>query len=91
MTCKRIDKKDNINVKAVFTLSIEDEREQVAIDCLVYYFVMIPGELEEDIAFGLQFKKHDEQTDRHISRFIRNELEQTIEPVLDSSESTTQH
>lgn len=54
---KRIDKKDNISVKAVFSLPIENEQKQIAVDCLIYYFVIVPGELEEDIAFGYNLKK----------------------------------
>ena len=72
---KKISSKDNLIVKAVFSLPIDGEQKKVTVSCKVYYFVVVPGDAKEDVAFGLQFKKFDGQSVKYIGRHIRNELE----------------
>ena len=72
---KKINQDDNIIVKAVFSLPIKNESKQISVSCKLYYFVLLSDEKEEDIAFGLQFKKFDGNTVKYIGRHILSELE----------------
>ena len=75
---KKINPDDNIIVKAVFSLPIKNESKQISVSCKLYYFVLLSDEKEEDIAFGLQFKKFDGNTVKYIGRHILSELEPTL-------------
>ncbi len=72
---KRINAKDNVTIKAEFLLSVDDEQRKIIVFCKVYYFVIIPGGLEEDVAFGLKFKKFEGKSIKYIGQHILNELE----------------
>lgn len=72
---KRINVKDNVTIKAEFLLSVDGEQKKVVVSCKVYYFVIIPGGLEEDVAFGLKFKNFEGKSVMYIGQHILNELE----------------
>ena len=78
-TGKKIDQKHNLSVNAVFSLPINNEQKKVTVSCKVYYFVIITGNAEEDVAFGLQFKKFEGKSIKYIGRHILSELEPATE------------
>ena len=77
---KKIDQKHNITVNVNFSLPINNELKEVKVSCKVYYFVIIPGNTDEDVAFGLQFKKFEGQSIKYIGRHIFSELEPATDP-----------
>lgn len=81
---KKIDPRDNMMIKASFSLPIDNQLKDINVFCNVYYFVIVTDEKEEDIAFGLRFKKFEGQSIKHIGRHILYELEQA-EKVTDSN------
>lgn len=75
---KRISLDDNVTVNTKFFVQIEGEQHEVAVSCKIYYFLILPGVVGEDVAFGLKFMKFEGQSIRHIGSLIENELEPTI-------------
>jgi PilZ domain-containing protein len=88
---KKIDQEHNLTVKAVFSLPIDYEQKKITVSCEVYYFVIVPGDTEEDVAFGLQFKKFEGQSIKYIGRHILSELEPVTEPFDNNTDSITRH
>jgi hypothetical protein len=74
-TAKRITPRDNLMVKAQFSLPIEDELKTIRVDCKIYYFVILPGQGDEDVAFGLKFKNVEGRSVKHVGQHIMSELE----------------
>ncbi len=72
---RKINVKDNVTIKAEFLLPVDDEQRKIIVTCMVYYFVIIPGSLEEDVAFGLKFKNFEGKSIMYIDQHILNELE----------------
>jgi hypothetical protein len=72
---KRININDNVTIKAGFLLPVDDEQRKINVTCKIYYFVIIPGGLEEDVAFGLMFKNFEGKSIKYIGQHIQNELE----------------
>jgi hypothetical protein len=75
---KKIQHDDNIIVKAVFSLPINDELKEVRVLCRAYYFVLVDADKGEDVAFGLQFKQFEGDTVKYIGRHILSELEPNL-------------
>jgi len=78
---KNNDRKHNLIVNAVFSIPINNELNEVKVSCKVYYFVIVPGNAEEEVAFGLRFKKFEGKSIKYLGRYILNELEPVTEPL----------
>jgi PilZ domain len=75
---KKMSPDNNLIVNTKFTVPIEDKQHVVTVSCQIYYFVMLPDVVGEDIAFGLKFRKFEGQSIRYIGSLIENELEPTV-------------
>ncbi len=86
-----IDRKHNLIVNAVFSIPINNKLNEVKVSCKVYYFVIVPGNAKEDVAFGLRFKKFEGKSIKYAGRYILNELEPVTEPLPDNLDRIPRH
>lgn len=75
---KKIKAEDELLVRTEFELPLNDGQKRISVECKLYYFVMIPDEADEDIAFGLKFKTFSGKSIKYIGRHILNELEPAV-------------
>ncbi len=73
-----INLKEDIIVKTIFSLPINDEQKEIRVDCNVKYIVLLNDKSDGDIvAIGLNFKKFEDKSIKFIGRYILQELEPT--------------
>ncbi len=72
---KKITAQDKIMVNVIFSLPSNTGNEQIKVISNVYYFMLTLDGSNEDVAFGLKFKKFDGTCGRYVERFIEHALE----------------
>ena len=88
---KNNDREHNLIVNAVFSIPINNELNEVKVSCKVYYFVIVLGNAEEDVAFGLRFKKFEGKSIKYVGRYILNELEPVTERLPNNLDRIPRH
>ena len=73
---KKISPLDNIMVSAMFSLPIDHHYKKIQVICNVYYFTLLQDtESDEDVVFGLKFKKFNADCGKYVERYIEQQLE----------------
>ena len=72
---KQITVQDKIMVNVIFSLPSNTGNDQIKVISTVYYFTLTQDGSNEDVAFGLKFKKFDGTSGRYVEQFIMHALE----------------
>ncbi len=72
---KQITVQDKIMVNVIFSLPSNTGNDQIKVISNVYYFTLTHDGSNEDVAFGLKFKKFDETGGKYVENFIMHALE----------------
>lgn len=72
---KQINPMDKVMVSTIFSLPSNAGNKQIKVISNIYYFTLINDGSEEDVAFGLKFKKFDGTCGRYVDQYIMRELE----------------
>ncbi len=70
-----------------FEITVSNAHSKISVKCLMYYFVLIPGAGERDVAFGLRFIMPEDNVIHSINAYIENAM--TPEGILDFVTTST--
>lgn len=76
-----------------FLLSTGNWQYEIKTSCKMYYFVLLPEKVEEDVAFGLKFVEFRDESAKYIDNFISDAMtpmKNEILGLLDEPRSNTE-
>jgi len=73
---KSVTVKDKVMVNVIFNLP--SNNKQIKVVSNVYYFTLTQDGSDNDVAFGLKFKKFDGKGAKYVEQFFVHELEPSI-------------